>query len=124
MRVQGNSITGCSGGSGGSGGGSSKEISALDVKADGLIGTVPAGYVIDKILIVEKGGSPANLNLGNVAFGNQIMPDIAIAANSSNPFNFVYTDNATIAAFDIYISNTLAWVGVFLDVYVILCKIK
>lgn len=105
------------------GGGSSTEITALGVIADGLLGSVSAGYIIETIVILEVGGGVAEINLGSAALGVDIVPSQPIPANSNTVNNIGYNPNADLTGFDIYISNNFAWGATELDIYIILRKI-
>lgn len=112
------------GGIGTAGVGSTKPLTFLAVTADGLLGAVPAGYVIEIINTMETGGVAVNLDYGTTALGVDIIGGIAIAGNASDLTGMLFNPNASQTGFDIYVSNNLAWGAASLDIYIILRKIK
>lgn len=112
------------GGGAGAGVGSTQVIISKTITADGLVGSSPAGYMIEIINTLETGGVAVNLDYGTTALGVDIDPAVPIGANGSNISTMAFNSSATEAGFDIYVSNNLVWGAASVDVYVILRKIK
>jgi hypothetical protein len=75
------------------------------VIADGLVATVPAGHMLEKIWVAESGGAGITVDFGTSAGGNQIGLANMIPANDKQSFGFDYTKDGTPSGFSIYISK-------------------
>lgn len=102
---------------------SSSRISMLGINGNQLLGTVPNGYELEQVVIVESGGANVIINLGTTVEGNDIVPLETVNANASNVFVYNFTKDATLGSFPVYISSA-AWTTSNLNVYLILRKVS
>lgn len=85
-------------------------VETNNVVADGSIGTIPAGFMLQGIIISEINGGVVEINIGTVAGGNDIINAYAIGAGTLTTLNINTTYSLT-AAQQIFISDTGAGWG-------------
>lgn len=125
MSFTGGKIQSGSGGSSAGVVGSTQVIIAKTVYGDGIIGSVPAGYVIEIINSMETAGVAVELNYSLTnAYLKEILAGIAVPPKGSDITGMLYNPNANETGFNIYVSNNLAWGAANVDIYIILRKIK
>ena len=107
-----------------SGGGSAVVIpAALNVTADGLIASIPAGYALENIIVSKVAAGNIQANFGTSAGGNQIGALETIIGAACSVYEYDYIEGTGMTAFDVYISSP-AWAGSTVDIYFIVKKVK
>lgn len=104
-----------------SGNGSSLPPKVLEIQGDGLLYSVPAGYTLESILVINNGVS-IDINLGTAALGSQILNAATMTGGASTNQSLGYSSGVGLSTFNVYISGS-AWIGVSLDIYIILKQI-
>lgn len=101
---------------------SSSRITMLAVTGNMLLGTVPNGYELEQVVVVETGGANVVINIGITVGGAEIAPLETVHASASNVFTYNYTKDNTLGSFPVYISSA-AWTTSNCNVYLLLKKI-
>jgi hypothetical protein len=98
---------------------------ALGMVANGLVGTVPAGYMLEMIVVIETSGTlDMDIALGTTAGGTEISPSELIVKGDNNVIGYNYAKKMAIEPFSVYLTNAVVWTTEVLDVYLLLRKIK
>jgi hypothetical protein len=99
-------------------------VSSTTVTADGLVGVVPDGWMLEMVVACEMvGTADIEINLGTTVGGNEISPLEFIERDKSNSFGYNYTNNKNVGGFSVYVSSP-AWTTASLDIYLILRRVK
>lgn len=87
-------------------------ITVSTVTGDGLLATIPAGYVLEFILGIETGGVAIDLRFGTSAGGSQIDPGTTFNASQATTIQLNYITTAMLTNPQaIYVSDTGAGWG-------------
>jgi hypothetical protein len=100
---------------------SNMEVFVPDIDSNGLIVTIPAGYMLEFIVFDETGGSDVTVDIGTTAGDDDIIADYLIESGETDTLsiNTVYSMSSTQT---IYISSS-SWGTSSLDIYVLMRKI-
>jgi hypothetical protein len=104
--------------------GSTMNISTTDIDANGLITTIPPGYMLEFLVFSETSTAPGTavtINIGTTAGDDDILSAYAIGANELITMS-IGTIFSMTATQQIYVSSS-AWTTAILDIYILLRKI-
>lgn len=105
--------------------GGSAVVPATTIVADGLIGSVPTGWMLEMIVVIETSGTlDMDIALGTTAGGTEISPSELIVKGDNNVIGYNYAKKMAIEPFSVYLTNAVVWTTEVLDVYLLLRKIK
>ena len=97
----------------------------IGMTANGLVGVVPAGWMLEMIVVIETSGTlDMDIAFGTTSGGTEISPSEIIVKGDNNVIGYNYAKKADIEPFDVYLTNAVAWTTEVLDVYLLLRKIK
>jgi hypothetical protein len=99
-------------------------ISTTDIDANGLITTIPPGYMLEFLVFSETSTAPGTavtINIGTTAGDDDILSAYAIGANELITMS-IGTIFSMTATQQIYVSSS-AWTTAILDIYILLRKI-
>jgi hypothetical protein len=93
------------------------------VSADGLLATVPAGYMLEMIVAQPIGGvADITLDVGTTNAGSELLPGGTIVMAQANSFQFNHAAPGNVA-FDVYVSSPDWGLGT-VTFYLILRKVS
>ena len=93
----------------------------LGIVNNGLLYSVPAGYILESFLIINA-TNDIDISLGTVELGNDIINASTILGGYSTILEKNYSSGPGLPGFNIYISAA-SWIGISLDIYIIFKKI-
>jgi hypothetical protein len=98
--------------------GSTMNISATDIDSDGLITTIPPGYMLEFLVFSETGGAGVTIDIGTTAGDDDIISAYVIGANElvTQSIGMVFSTTATQQIF----IHSAAWTTAELDIYILL----
>lgn len=101
--------------------GAATNVEVLGTDSDGLITTIPAGYMLEFIVFSEVGGAGVTIDVGTTAGDDDVISSYVIGANEvlTQSLGIVFSTTATQQIF----IHSAAWTTSELDIYVLLRKL-
>lgn len=101
--------------------GAATNIEVLGADSDGLITTIPAGYMLEFLVFSETGGAAVTIDVGTTAGDDDIISSYAIGSNDvlTQSLGIVFSTTSTQQIF----IHSAAWTTAELDIYILLRKL-
>jgi len=96
---------------------------ALNVSSNGLIATIPKGYMLDEIIVAKELAGDIEVNFGITPGGNEIAPLEFVLGANANTYSYNFVKDISISEFEIYVSSP-AWGGAVVNIYFSVKKVK